>query len=233
LELARSKIKAGAIDKAGLCFGEQPRIYLRTWLSANVSGPIAEDVNKCILKLENHRSHLRTLVELVKSSKDLKWEGEKFRHVLYYWKYRDFEITIVLFELLKSIDFAMGWGLNKPSRPFPWEEYEKHPQTKTIAADDGDRADVLADGLSSDKRSIRWHGKTYTLGLAASKVVELLHNRYLAGEYFLHEQFIKEEAEIDSDMRHIVRDNALGDLIVRQKKPNGKPAQGMWGLSPE
>lgn len=99
-------------------------------------------------------------------------------------------------------------------------------------ADDGNRDDVLADGLSTDKRIFRWHGKTYTLGLVPSKVVELLHNRYLDGEYFVHEQFIKTECDVGSDMRHIVRDNHLEDLIVRQKKPNGKTTNGMWGLNP-
>lgn len=103
---------------------------------------------------------------------------------------------------------------------------------KQVDADDGNRHDVLADGLSTDKRSFRWHGKTYNLGLVSSKVVELLHNRYLDGEYFVHEQFIKTECEVGSDMRHIVRDNHLEDLIVRQKKPNGKPTNGMWGLNP-
>lgn len=103
---------------------------------------------------------------------------------------------------------------------------------KQVDADDGNRHDVLADGLSTDKRSFRWHGKTYNLGLVPSKVVELLHNRYLDGEYFVHEQFIKTECEVGSDMRHIVRDNHLEDLIVRQKKPNGKTTNGMWGLNP-
>ena len=104
---------------------------------------------------------------------------------------------------------------------------------KQVDADVGNRHDVLTDGLSSDKRSFRWNGKTYTLGLAPSKVVELLHNRYLDGEYFVHEQFIKTECDVGSDMRHIVRDNHLEDLIVRQKKPNGKTTNGMWGLNPK
>ena len=138
LGLARSKIIDGGLDGAGFHFGIQPRIFLRTWISKHVSGPIAEDVNRCILKLENHREHLWCLTRCVKSGEGLKWEGEKFRRVLYYWRSREFEIIAVLLELLKSIDFAMGWGLDKPSHPFYWQEYEKHPQTETIAADDGE-----------------------------------------------------------------------------------------------
>lgn len=143
LGLARSKIIDGGLDGAGFHFGIQPRIFLRTWISKHVSGPIAEDVNRCILKLENHREHLWCLTRCVKSGEGLKWEGEKFRRVLYYWRSREFEIIAVLFELLKSIDFAMGWGLDKPSHPFYWQEYEKHPQTETIAADDGEDGDGI------------------------------------------------------------------------------------------
>jgi hypothetical protein len=89
------------------------------------------------------------------------------------------------------------------------------------------------DGFSQDGRTFRWHGKTYTLSHGASKVVELLHARYQAGECFVHEQFVKIECNIASDMRTVVRDNELDDLIVRKKKPNGKFARGMWGLNTE
>ena len=157
LGLARSKIIDGGLDGAGFYFGIQPRIFLRTWISKHVSGPIAEDVNRCVLKLENHREHLWCLIRCMKSGEGLKWEGEKFRRVLYYWRSREIEIIAVLFELLKSIDFAMGWGLDKPSHPFYWQEYEKHPQAETIAADDG----VLSDGLYRADALFVWDGKRY------------------------------------------------------------------------
>ena len=175
LGFARSKIIDGGLDSAGFYFGIQPRIFLRTWISKHVSGPIAEDVNRCILKLENHREHLWCLIRCVKSGEGLKWEGEKFRRVLYYWRSREIEIIAVLFELLKSIDFAMGWGLDKPSHPFYWQEYEKHPQAETIAADDG----VLSDGLYRADALFVWDGKRYEwLTDTMMDVLELLYKSY-------------------------------------------------------
>ena len=171
LGLARSKIIDGGLDSAGFYFGIQPRIFLRTWISKHVSGPIAEDVNRCILKLENHREHLWCLIRCMKSGEGLKWEGEKFRRVLYYWRYREIEIIAVLFELLKSIDFAMGWGLDKPSHSFYWQEYEKHPQAETIAADDGD-------GLFEDDRILDGGGVRFTLTTNQAVYFRLLLDAY-------------------------------------------------------
>jgi hypothetical protein len=148
LQLARSKIIDGVLDDAGFCYGTQPRIFLRTWVSKHVSGPIAEDVNRCILKLENHSGHLRYLIRRVKSGAGSNWEGEKLRRVIYYWHGREFEIIAELFELLKSIDFAMGWGTNKTHNPY-WDGYEKHHR-----ADEDGLGFQLNGTLTENDRSI-------------------------------------------------------------------------------
>jgi hypothetical protein len=169
LKLARSKIIDGELDDAGFCYGSEPRIFLRTWISKHVSSPIAEDVNRCILKLENHRGHLRYLIRLVKSGAGLDWEGEKLRRVIYYWRCREFEIKAELFELLKSIDFALGWGTNKTNNPY-WDGYEKHHQ-----ADEDGVIDVVA-------RKMIWGDEPFDdIPPRGIKVLSLLLDAYRDG----------------------------------------------------
>ena len=107
------------------------------------------------------------------------------------------------------------------------------PRTKTEStqkpiqqADDGD-------GFSVDKRCFQWRGKKYYLNEKPSSVIEVLYNGYLNGKGFLHEQYIKVEAEVESDIRTLVRDNELKELIVRLKDDNGNYKKGFWGLSTE
>jgi hypothetical protein len=173
LRLARSTITDGGLDDAGFFYGFQPRTFLRTWISKHVSGPIAEDVNRCILKLENHSGHLRYLIRRVKSGAGSNWEGEKLRRVIYYWYGREFEIKAELFELLKSIDFAMGWGTNKTNIPL-WDGYEKHHQADADHTDDG-----VIDAIA---RSMVWGDDKFDdIPARGIKVLDLLLKAYRDG----------------------------------------------------
>jgi hypothetical protein len=69
------------------------------------------------------------------------------------------------------------------------------------------------------------------LNLNPSKVVKVLFNAYRQGNRWLHEDYIKTESEIQTDLRHLVRDNRLEELIVKQKENDGKSIRGMWGLN--
>lgn len=87
------------------------------------------------------------------------------------------------------------------------------------------------DGFSQDGRTFRWRGKNYVLNLNPSKVVKVLFDAYMQGHSWLHEDYIKTESEIQTDLRHLVRDNRLEELIVKQKEDYGKSIRGMWGLN--
>ena len=87
------------------------------------------------------------------------------------------------------------------------------------------------DGFSSDGRTFRWQGKNYVLNLNPSKVVKVLFDAYMRGHSWLHEDYIQTESEIQTDLRHLVRDNRLEELIVKQKEKDGKSIRGMWGLN--
>jgi hypothetical protein len=87
------------------------------------------------------------------------------------------------------------------------------------------------DGFSQDGRTFRWLGKNYVLNLNPSKVVKVLFDAYMQGQSWLHQDYIKTESEIQTDLRHLVRDNQLEELIVKQKEKDGKSIRGMWGLN--
>jgi hypothetical protein len=87
------------------------------------------------------------------------------------------------------------------------------------------------DGFSQDGRTFRWLGKNYVLNLNPSKVVKVLFDAYMQGQSWLHQDYIKTVSEIQTDLRHLVRDNQLEELIVKQKEKDGKSIRGMWGLN--
>jgi hypothetical protein len=87
------------------------------------------------------------------------------------------------------------------------------------------------DGFSQDGRTFRWRGKKYVLNLNPSEVVKVLFDAYTNGQHWLHQDYIKTESDIQTDLRHLVRDNGLEELIVRQKEKDGKSIRGMWGLN--
>jgi hypothetical protein len=91
---------------------------------------------------------------------------------------------------------------------------------------------IESDGFSVDGRTFQWCGKPYSLRESASRVVRVLHDAYLRGTQFIHEQYIKEEAEVQSDMRTLVRDNGLSKLIIPEIDSNGTRIKGKWGLIP-
>lgn len=102
----------------------------------------------------------------------------------------------------------------------------------------GNQATIAPDtdadnGFSEDGRTFRWRGKQYVLNLNPCKAVKILFEGYLRGEYWMHQEYIQQEAEIQTDLRHLVRGNDLKDLIVRQKEKSGKSIRGMWGLNRE
>jgi hypothetical protein len=84
------------------------------------------------------------------------------------------------------------------------------------------------DGLSEDKRTLVWGRKTKTLTTNGSRLVERLFNAYPKP---LHESYLKAECDFESDIRNVVRDGKLDDVIVRAVDENGKPIRGMWQLS--
>jgi hypothetical protein len=88
------------------------------------------------------------------------------------------------------------------------------------------------DGLSQDGRTFRWNGVSYSLTETAARIVRVLHGAYMKGTKFLHQEYIKVEAEAFSDMRNVVRDNNLEMLIVPEVDASGRRVKGKWGLSP-
>jgi len=107
---------------------------------------------------------------------------------------------------------------------------------REVALESDDRTVVDArrpeDGFSEDGRTFRWCGRSYSLPENPSKVVRVLYHAYLAGTKYLSEQYIKTEAEVESDIRHIVRDNDLSELIIPEVDSDGKRVKGKWGLMP-
>jgi hypothetical protein len=91
-------------------------------------------------------------------------------------------------------------------------------------------APTIKDGFSIDGRTFHWCGKSYSLSESASRVVRVLYDAHVRGTRFLHESYIKTEAEVESDVRNVVRDNGLSALIIPEMDPNGKRIKGKWGL---
>jgi hypothetical protein len=83
-------------------------------------------------------------------------------------------------------------------------------------------------GLSEDKRTLVWGRKTKALTTNGSRLVEQLFNAYPKP---LHESYLKTECDFESDIRNVVRDGKLEDVIVRAVDENGKSIRGMWQLS--
>jgi len=86
------------------------------------------------------------------------------------------------------------------------------------------------DGLSMDGRTLRWGGELFPLGPSAAGVVRLLVDAFDTGIPYLHEDYLKENGETDTDMRRLVPDNGLASVVIRQLNRNEKPVKGMWGL---
>lgn len=86
----------------------------------------------------------------------------------------------------------------------------------------------IKDALSEDKRTLTWGGKSYPLGTNASRLVEKLLEVYPRS---LHQEYLKTNCEFDSDIRNIVRDGKLQDVVVRAVGEVGKNIPGMWRLS--
>lgn len=162
---------------------------------------------------------------------------------------------ILLNDPAMSRDELLRWGawLNDPYREVPptddpilreavatWqycfaEDEQDAPRASTGM---GDKSSGLAstgdpsesvNGLSKDGRTLDWDGKQYPISTTASAVVRILEESYWNGVQFLHEQYLKAESEVESDIRNIVRDNNLKDVVVRQMKER-KRVNGMWGL---
>lgn len=85
----------------------------------------------------------------------------------------------------------------------------------------------IKDGLSEDKRTLIWGGKSYPLGINASRLVEKLLEVYPRS---LHQDYLKTNCEFDSDIRHIVRDGKLKAVIVRAVDESGKEIGGQYRL---
>ena len=86
------------------------------------------------------------------------------------------------------------------------------------------------DGLSPDGRTLRWGGCNYPLKPGAVGVLRLLVEAFLEGRFpYLHEAYLQENGSTETAMRHLVRDNGLGDVVIRELMPNGKRAN-KWGL---
>ncbi len=86
------------------------------------------------------------------------------------------------------------------------------------------------DGLSPDGLTLRWGGELYPLKQTAAKAVRLLVDSFNNHFPHLHEDYLKAEGEFESDMRRLVADNGLAEVIVRQTI-DGKRVNGKWGLA--
>lgn len=93
-----------------------------------------------------------------------------------------------------------------------------------------DQVAVPLDGLSSDGLSLRWGGKLYPIKPRAARVLRLLVDSFESGFPYLSEEYLKTEGESESDMRHLVRDGGLADVVIREVGPEGKIIKGKWGL---
>lgn len=87
---------------------------------------------------------------------------------------------------------------------------------------------VLQDGWSADGLSLRWGGELFTMTASAAAVVRLLVDAFRRGEP-LSEQYLKTESDVDSDLRTLVRDNALGELVVPFSQ-HGRRRKGFWAM---
>lgn len=88
----------------------------------------------------------------------------------------------------------------------------------------------LPDELSDDGLTLRWGGRLFNIKPKAAKVIQLLVNSYRRGFPYLSENYLKTEGGTESEMRHLVRDNGLEDVVIRQLKDDGSRVNGMWGL---
>jgi hypothetical protein len=88
------------------------------------------------------------------------------------------------------------------------------------------------DGLSDDGRTFTWGGREFPLSETAGKLVRVLFEEWISGgQRWFHNSFLKDEADFESDVRVLVRDSGLEEIVIRQPEPNGKPnRRGMWGL---
>jgi hypothetical protein len=86
----------------------------------------------------------------------------------------------------------------------------------------------IKDVLSEDKRTLTWGGKSYPLKTNASRLVEKLLEVYPRS---LHQEYLKTNCEFNSDIRNIVRDGKLQEVVVRAVGEGGKTIPGMWRLS--
>jgi hypothetical protein len=114
-------------------------------------------------------------------------------------------------------------------------ELEAERDSKELSINDRDKqVDERHEevGFSSDGRTFFWNGQSYLLRESASRVVQVLYDEYIQGTQYVHEQYIKAMAEIKSDLRTVVRDTKLAELIIRELDAKGKRVNGKWGLAP-
>lgn len=86
------------------------------------------------------------------------------------------------------------------------------------------------DGLSDDGLTLRWGGRLFAIKPTAALVIGLLVDSFNRGFPYLSEDYLKTEAETQTDMRTMVRDGLLTDVVIREVGPDGKNIKGKWGL---
>lgn len=91
-------------------------------------------------------------------------------------------------------------------------------------------ADQHPDGLSEDGLTLRWGGRLFPIKPTAARVIGQLVDSFNHGFPYLAEEYLKTVGETETDMRHLVRDGGLADVVIREVGPNGKSIKGKWGL---